>query len=148
MHPPTLIAASYLMLIREDEILMARRFQTGYEDGKYSLPAGHVESGETFTGCLLREVQEEIGITLRPEDLKVAHLMQRKSVYDGGVSERMDVFFMARVWQGEPENLEPHKCDHIQWFSTSDLPVKTIPYIRQAIECALKGISYSEFGWK
>lgn len=142
----TVIPASYLMLVREDEILMMRRFQTGYEDGKYSLPAGHVEAGETFTETVIRESKEEIGVTLRPEDISVAHVMHRKSA--GEANERIDVFFIARTWAGEPENLEPNKCDHIQWFSHSDLPLKTLPYIRHVIECWQKGIFYSEFGWK
>lgn len=142
----TLIASSYLLLIREDEVLMSRRFNTGYEDGRYSLPAGHVEMGETFTQTVIREAKEEIGIILKPEDVFVAHVMHRKSF--GETNERIDVFFIARTWEGEPENLEPQKCDHIQWFSSSDLPIKIIPCVKQAIECSLGGVFYSEFGWK
>ena len=33
------------MLIRSGKILLSRRFRTGYEDGKYSLPAGHIGRG-------------------------------------------------------------------------------------------------------
>ena len=142
----TLIAASYLLLIREDEILLSRRFNTGYEDGKYSLPAGHVEEGETFTQTVIRESKEEIGVVLKPEDLSVVHVMQRRRPEKA--NDRIDVFFLAKKWEGEPENMEPEKCDHIQWFSISDLPIKTIPYIKQAIDCAMNEISYSEFGWK
>ncbi len=136
----TLIAASYLMLIREDEILLSRRFNTGYEDGKYSLPAGHVEEGETFTQTVIRESKEEIGVVLKPENLSVVHVMQRSRPEKA--NDRIDVFFITRAWEGNPENMEPEKCDHIQWFSLSDLPIKTIPYIKQAIECAMNGISY------
>ena len=44
-----MIGSSYLLLIENNKILLSRRFNTGYEDGKYSLPAGHVETGETLT---------------------------------------------------------------------------------------------------
>ena len=38
-----IIPASYAVLIKDNKVLLVRRFNTGYEDGKYSLPAGHVE---------------------------------------------------------------------------------------------------------
>jgi len=57
--------ASYLVLIEDNKILLQRRFNTGYEDGKYSLVAGHVDEGETFTEAIIREVKEEAGITLQ-----------------------------------------------------------------------------------
>src|SRR5687767_2984604 len=105
----TIIPVSHLLLIREDEVLLSRRFNTGYEDGKYSVPAGHVEEGETFTKALIREAKEEIGITLLPRDVKVAYIMHRKSVYEGETLEWINFFFIARSWQGEPEILEPDK---------------------------------------
>ena len=35
-----------LLLTKDDKILLTRRYNTGYEDGKYSLPGGHVEKGD------------------------------------------------------------------------------------------------------
>ena len=59
------VPASYLVPIKDGKILLLRRLNTGYEDGKYSLPAGHVETGENFTQCVVREMKEEIGISIR-----------------------------------------------------------------------------------
>src|SRR3989338_4980939 len=92
-----IVPASYLVLMRENKILLSRRFNTGYEDGKFSLIAGHVEEGETFTQCLVREAKEEAGILLFPQDLEVAHVMQRDS-HTPENNERVDVFFIARKW--------------------------------------------------
>ncbi len=63
-------------------------------------------------------------------------------------SVRVDVFFTASRWTGTPVNREPEKCSDLSWFSLEDLPEKTIPYIRQALECIQKGIPYSEYGWE
>ena len=138
-----LIPASYLVLRRGDEVLLLRRFNTGYEDGKYSMPAGHVDSGETFTEAVIREISEEVGITLKFEDVHVAHIMHRKSVD----SERIDTFFVTEKWNGEIRNMEPHKCDELAWFPLDNLPKNTIPYIQQALGCVRDGKFYSEFGW-
>ena len=73
------IPASYLTLFKDNKILLLKRFNTGYEDGNYSMIAGHVDPNETFTQCIIREAEEEAGILLKPKDLKVVHVMHRNS---------------------------------------------------------------------
>ncbi len=143
----TNIPASYLVLIKNSKILLLRRFNTGYEDGKYSLIAGHVDEGETFTQCIIREAEEEAGISLNSDDLRVVHLMHRNSGLSAE-NERMDVFFIASSWKGEITNKEPHKCSDLSWFEIDNLPDNTIPHIKQAIECIKNNIYYSEYGWE
>jgi len=138
-----MIASGYLMLIRNGKILLSRRFQTGYEDGKYSLPAGHIEEGETITRGTCREIREEIGIDLKPSDLRLVHVMHRKHF-----DIRMDFFFVTDKKGLRPVNLESHKSDDLAWFPIIKLPGNTVPYIRAAIESYRKSIFYSEFGWE
>lgn len=141
-----IVPASYLVLIKNGKILLQRRFNTGYEDGKYSMVAGHVDKGETFTQCLIREVKEEAGIMLSLDDLKVVHVMHRNSGTEEN-NERVDVFFVAEKWDGEIENREPNKCDDLSWFGLDKLPANIIPYVKQAIDCIKSKIFYSEYGW-
>ena len=138
------VPASYLTLIKDGKILLLRRFNTGYEDGNYSMVAGHVDSGESFTQCIIREAEEEAGVLLKPEDLKVVHVMHRNG---GENNERVDVFFVAEKWEGEVGNKEPHKCDDLSWFDLDAVPENVIPYIRQAIEGIRSNLYYSEHGW-
>lgn len=140
------VPASYLVLIKDSKILMAKRFNTGYEDGNYSFPAGHVDAGENFTQCVVREVKEEIGIDVKPQDLKVVHAMHRDSG-EGEIGNRIDVFFTAEKWEGEPKIMEPDKCDDLSWFDLDNLPDNVIPYVRQAIGCIKDKVIYSEHGW-
>lgn len=137
-----MIASGYLILIRNGKILLSRRFQTGYEDGKYSVPAGHVEDGEPLQIATCREIKEEIGVDLTPHDLTLVHVMHRKS-HD----IRMDFFFTTKKKGLTPKNMEPAKCDHLAWFPLHRLPPNTIPYIRAAIDNLQKGAFYCEFGW-
>ncbi|MCX6791918.1 MAG: NUDIX domain-containing protein [Candidatus Gottesmanbacteria bacterium] len=138
-----MIASGYLLLIRNGKILLLRRFQTGYEDGKYSVPAGHVEDNESLLHSTCREICEEVGLVLKPKDLKLVHVMHRKSN-----DIRMDFFFTTDKKGLVPKNTEPHKADDLRWFFISKLPTNTIPYIRAAINKYRKKIFYSEFGWK
>lgn len=138
--------AAYLILTKDNKIMLLRRFNTGYMDGNYCLIAGHVETSETFTKCIIREAKEETGIMVKPEDLTVVHVMYRDSATAEN-NNRIDVFFSARRWQGKPINRELNKCDDLQWFELYNLPKNIIPYIRQALMCAKENIFYSEHGW-
>ncbi len=137
-----MIGSSYLFLIKNGKILLSRRLNTGYEDGKYSLPAGHVENNESLTNAASREVAEEIGLMVKPGDFKLVHVMHRRET-----DIRVDYFFIAKKWKGTPVNLEPQKCSDLTWFPLNKLPADTIPYIRIAIENYQKHVFYSEIGW-
>lgn len=138
-----LVPTSFLVLLKDNKILLLRRFNTGHEDGNYSLVGGHLEGNETFLQAVVREAKEEAGIEINPADLAVVHAMHRKCPTE----ERIDVYIHAKNWQGEPRITEPHKCDDLRCFDLNALPENTIPYIRQAINCFRNKIFYSEHGW-
>ena len=139
-----IVPSSYLILIKDGKTLLARRCNTGFEDGNYGLVSGHLEEKEAATEALIRESKEEAGIDIKREDVKIAHIMHRKSIKD----ERIDFFFTAEKYEEEPRIMEPDRCDDMQWFPLDNLPENTIDYIRSTIENYKKGIFYSEFGWK
>ena len=142
----SLIPASYLMLMQNEQILLLRRYNTGYADGLYSFIAGHVEPCENFTDAIIREAGEEAGIILNRSDLFAAHIMHRTGCpLSINPNARMDIFFTAKKWQGEIINQEPHKCDDLSWFNINALPTNIIPYIRHAISCITAGLRFSEY---
>lgn len=139
-----LIPSVYLFLEKEGKILLLRRFNTGFEDGNYGLASGHAEEKETFQEALKREVLEEIGIIIDITNLHLVHTMHRSC----GDHERVDLFFTTKEWSGEIKNMEPNKCDRVEWFPLNQLPDNTIDYIVIAINSWQKQIPYSEFGWE
>src|SRR5512138_426757 len=96
----------HLFFIRGDQILMIRRFNTGYADGQYSVPAGHLDGGETVIAAARREAMEEVGVRIDPQDLEFSSVMHRMNA-----EERVDFFVQVHRWEGEPVNAEPDKCD-------------------------------------
>lgn len=137
-----LVAAVYILFVRDGKLLMLRRFNTPYENGKYSLVAGHVDGGESLAQAAIREAKEESGVIIKSEDLQLKVAMHRLDD-----REQVDFFFEAKIWAGEPKIMEPNKCDDLSWFPLDQLPENTIPYIREAIRCYREGIFYSELGF-
>ncbi len=141
-HLHAMIPATYIILRKGNQILLSRRHNTGFSDGMFSLPAGHVEEGETFSLAAIREAKEEIGVAIAPADLKPLHIKQQ-SRSDGhpGIA----VFFLVEHWQGEPFNVEPNKCSELLWADLTDLPHDLLHYVKVCVERGLKGDFYSEW---
>lgn len=139
-----LIPAVYLLLRRDNHILLSRRANTGYQDGKYSVIAGHMEGDELATSGVVREAKEEAGIIINPDHLALVHTCHRLTRNQAG-QERLDLFFEAREWQGEIINAEPGKCDDLSWFPVNNLPDNMLPLVRNVVVDVEQGINFSEY---
>ncbi len=144
-HRLHVVPASYLLLKKDGKILLSRRANTGYKDGMYSLPAGHFDGSETAEEVVVREAKEEIGITVKTEDLEFIHVLHR--VADEGGYERIDFFFACSKWQGEITNMEPHKCDDLSWFKPDELPDAVVPEVKQMLEKLNTSSYYSDLNF-
>jgi 8-oxo-dGTP diphosphatase len=143
MSHPRFPAAVHVFLVRRQEVLLVRRCNTGWEDGKLSVVAGHIEPGESVTAAARREAREAVGVELSSERLQAVGVMHRRSQ-----EERIDFFLAYRLEGEEPRNEEPGKCSELVWAKLSSLPDDTIPYVRAGIENFREGVWFQEFGWE
>lgn len=137
------ISAVYLLLIKENKILLLKRQNTGYEDAKYSLVSGHIDGNETIKQAMIREAKEEAGIIIHEEDIEIATFLHRKTE-----PERLDFFLKCNKWNGEITNAEPDKCSELTWYDINRLPNNIIPCVKKAIENYQNNIIFDNFGWE
>ena len=143
MHHQRFPVAVHLFLLRGNDVLLVRRRNTGFEDGKLSVVAGHLEPGESVTQAAVREAFEEVGVRLAREGLRMVGAMHRRAR-----ESRVDFFLEYRLGDLDaPTNREPGKCSELVWAGLASLPEDTIPYVRSAIENFRAGIWFQEFGW-
>jgi 8-oxo-dGTP diphosphatase len=143
------VPASYVFLLREGssgtEVLLQFRQNTAYMDHHWAAAAaGHVERGETAYDAAHREVLEELGIT--DVALHFEFSMQRTQHADP-IDERIDFFFTARSWSGEPTIMEPDKSAELRWCPLDDLPDPVVPHELLALRSLGAPEKYLTFGF-
>ncbi len=136
-------AAAYLVLVENNKVLLLKRYNTGYQDGNYSLVSGHFDGGETAGQCISREAKEEANITIDPKDSEVIHVIHRFRPD----REYFDIYVKAGKWTGEIANMEPDKCSELKWFELDALPDNMAPEVKLALSNIRKNIFFSELGW-
>jgi len=138
----------FLILIKDNKILLSKRQNTGHWDGYYGLVSGHVHETEPFLKAMIREAKEEADISLTPSDLKFIYLMCRTVPENPPeIRDRADIYFTAEKWENEIKNMEAEKCSDLSWFDLNNLPQNTIPYIKTSIEDIKNKKLYNEFGF-
>jgi ADP-ribose pyrophosphatase YjhB (NUDIX family) len=116
----TATIAVYIVLMRGSSVLLARRANTGYMDGKWALPSGHMEEHEVPRESAIREAREELGVVISPDHLEFIHVSYRPEHDETG--DRVDFYFRTWRWDGEPQNCEPEKCSEVRWFRPFEFP--------------------------
>jgi 8-oxo-dGTP diphosphatase len=135
------ILAVHAILRRGGSVLLGLRQGTGWSDGQWHLPSGHVEQ-EPALASLVREAWEELGVVIDPAATRLVHVL-----HYWGRPARINLFFEVTAWEGEPVNAEPHKCADVRWFDLGRLPSITVAYAAQALDLYQRGLPYSEFGF-
>ena len=102
------------MLLRADTVLLCHRSsdRAWYPD-VCDLPGGHIEANETPGDALVREIQEELGVTLSRPLGEHSHCRATKEF-------EMRVW-TSRGWSGTPANCAPHEHDQIGWFTEREV---------------------------
>ncbi|WP_454044145.1 NUDIX hydrolase [Cellulosimicrobium sp. Marseille-Q8652] len=129
VHRFRVVPAAYVLVRRDDELLLQLRRGTGYRDGHWATAAaGHVEAGESVLAAAVREAHEELGIVVSCADLRPLTTLHRGSPDGPAIEQRVDFFFETTRWTGTPELQEPDKAADLRWFRLGALPEPVVPH--------------------
>lgn len=117
-------------------LLMKRGQKVSHGRGEWALPGGHLEFGETFEESARREIKEEMGLKIG--SLKFVGVF---NVRDYLVQDQKHIvaLIFATDWKGgQPQNLEPEKCEGMRWFGLDNLPKPLFKHTKKALVCYKK----------
>lgn len=138
------IAAVHVFVWQNSAVLLLQRQNTGYCDGMYSVPAGHVEADESVVAAAQRELAEETGLVVELQAFELVHVMNRRKI--GEQQDRIDFFFRVQQWHGKPVNAEPDKCSQLRWVNPKHTDQHAfIPYVQAALSAVIAGEQFSQF---
>ncbi len=120
-----IFGAVYLAMLRENQVFLLCRANTGFRDGCWCLPSGHIEKGETPEEAAIREAKEEAGVDVKARNLEFGCTLFRMG-YGGRERTYADYMFVVKSWQQEPYNSEPAKASAGRWFDLDELPESII----------------------
>lgn len=109
----------------ENRILLVRRS----DDGRWGLPAGAIDPGESPSAAVVREVREETGLHVRPT--RIAGVFGgssfRHRYENGDVVEYTVIVFDCGVTGDDLQPLDGEACE-LRYFAPDDVPPLPLPY--------------------
>ena len=136
-YPTRPFLAVSAAIIRDGKVVIVRR-GAGVATGIYTLPGGVVEAGETVREAVIREVREEIGMTIEPLE-PAGYREMIDSDADGRVKRHFVILCFAARWiAGEPAP-DLTEIAEAEWRFPAEVDgLKTTDGLRQIIDQAME----------
>jgi len=113
-----------LIVVKNGKVLVGKR-KGSHAAGLFSFPGGHLDWNETWQACVLRELEEECGtgikVFLRSFDQQRKEFFVTNDIMPQYGKHYITIFMVADWIEGEPENMEPEKCEGWDWISFDQL---------------------------
>jgi len=112
----------------------------GLAAGQWAFPGGHLEFEETVEACAVRELKEETGL-----EAKVWHLGGWEETFFHPDKHYITVFVYVTEFEGEPQLLEPDKCEGWDWVPVNAIYEPYFPTIKGLIERGELSLKASQY---
>jgi 8-oxo-dGTP diphosphatase len=120
MEKRMLLVAAAALVDVDGRVLLCQRPEGKQLAGLWEFPGGKVEAGETPEACLIRELEEELGI-------RVSHACLAPFVFASHEYESFHLLmplYLVRRWEGQVTNRE-HKA--MAWVRPIDMDSYPMP---------------------
>ena len=106
------------VVIKNKNILISKRFEDGLLGGLWEFPGGKINNHESIEECIIREIKEELNITVKPK----LFIKQIKHSYSH-FSITMDAYFCELI-EGSPASIG---CADWKWISLQNINLFPFP---------------------
>lgn len=123
------VAVGALIFNKDDKVFLMKSYKWR---GKYTMPGGHVELGETLEAALKREIKEETGLSIFDIDFVIMH----EFIHDNAFWKKKHFIFLDYACRTIEDNivLNDEGQEYI-WASLEEVENLDIdPYTKKAID--------------
>jgi mutator protein MutT len=135
------VGIGVIVMNQDKKVLIGKRI--GSHASYYSIPGGHLEAGETFEDCAVREVKEETNLDAK--NPKVIAVTNNLETYQKEGLHYISIILLVTKFSGELKVNEPDKCEGWQWADPQNLPMPHFDASHRGITCYLEKIFYKKF---
>ncbi|HQS68722.1 MAG: DNA mismatch repair protein MutT [Novosphingobium sp. 28-62-57] len=139
-----LIVVGLAIVDQSGRVLMQKRPPDKAHGGLWEFPGGKVEPGESCESAVVRETDEELGVTIDLSDLAPVSFAVGSTI--GGERPLLLLLYATFKWEGEPQPREAGSA--IAWFAPAQLPGLAMPPLdvplAQALIRFLEGVAKAE----
>jgi 8-oxo-dGTP diphosphatase len=121
-------AIVWVLLLKDNNIFLLKNAIDNREE--WTLVGGHVEFLESLKSALKREIEEEVGVKVKEENLIFQYIIDRQL----GTQHKIHFFFRTTDWENDPCNKEVDRHLAGAWHSLNELPTNLGPLARRAIQ--------------
>jgi 8-oxo-dGTP diphosphatase len=137
--PTSVWVVAVALLDSRSCVLMQRRRSATMHGGLWEFPGGKIEPGETPQAAAVREIEEELGLTLSLADLAMVGFASDDMVRGTGPASLTMLLYAARQWSGTPE---PRAADALDWFDVATLDALAMPPVDQPLAARLRELLF------
>ena len=123
-------------IIKDGKVLLGKR-KGSLGKGEYASPGGHLEYMESIEECARRETLEECGVEIT--NLRFQFLA---NVISYAPKHYVHIGMIADWKNGEPQILEPDKCESWDWYDPDELPEPLFAISKLSMESYRTGKIY------
>lgn len=127
-----LVVVAVALLRADGRVLMQQRPFASMHGGLWEFPGGKVEPGESPESAAVRELEEELGLSLHAGSLAPVGFASGRT--GDGVRALVILLYVCREWQGEPH---PHEAEALDWHAPEAIKTLAMPPLDYPLADAL-----------
>jgi len=118
-----------VLILKGEKILLLKR-KGAHGAGEWSPPGGHLEFGESFEECALRETREETGLAIN----NVRFIALTNDIFRESDLHYITIWMEGGYVCGKPSVSAPNEMEEVNWFPLDCLPQPLFLPLKNLIE--------------
>ena len=135
ISPTLTLVVAVALMGRDGRVLMQQRRADRAHGGLWEFPGGKVEPGESLESAAIREIDEELGVSLQRDNLIPVSFASDAGDPSAGRAPLVILLYKCAQWHGKPQ---AHDAAAVDWFEMEAIGDLAMPPLDYPLWISLK----------